>query len=377
MMFRPYLLALFILPLLTACAKDPVPQAEFQQSTFAEYVEQTQAWIRANRHFISDQSEQEVLLNSPFERKPDQLSNKAVLLVHGLSDSPYSFNDLADSLVEKGYVVRTILLAGHGTKPEDLMIPKLEDWVSAVHHHTQLLAAEYDDVWLGGYSTGANLVTSEAIENPEVDGLLLFAPAFKAKSKMVALAPWVKYFVDWADQDLEENLVKYDSLAMNGAGVFYQTSERVIALLDEHTLTIPVFMALSEADSVVDTPLAVERYKTRFNGPKMLTWFGEASPDATLKSTLRSMRLPEYRISNGSHMSLLFSPENPLYGVSGLQRQCNNGQEDEAELNCRQGADVWYSAWGYQEKDKVHARLTWNPYYHEMVQDIVGFMDHP
>lgn len=347
---------------------------DYQQSSFGDYVQQTSEWIRANRRFVGDDAETEVRLNAPFERRPDQPGNKAVLLIHGLTDSPYSFTDIAEDLVGKGYVVRTLLLQGHGTKPEDLMMPELKDWQGLVRYHTRLLQQEYPEVWLGGYSTGANLAVTEALDNGAVNGLLLFAPAFEPENKLVALAPWLKYLLDWADQDAQENLVKYDSLAMHGAGVYYRTSQRVRNRLEERPYTGPVFIAISEADSVVDTDTVLSLFDKGFQGAKHLMWFGEQMPLSGDNITMFSMRLPEQQISNGSHMSLLYRPDNPLYGQKGLQRQCNNGQSDAAEALCRQGGKVWYSAWGYEEEGRVHARLTWNPYFDEMMVEMLDLM---
>ncbi len=64
-------------------------------------------------------------LNAPFEIEPKDPSGKAILLVHGLSDSPYSFVDVANKLADQGFLVRVPLLPGHGAKPSDLMLPQL------------------------------------------------------------------------------------------------------------------------------------------------------------------------------------------------------------------------------------------------------------
>ncbi|GAM65308.1 lysophospholipase [Vibrio ishigakensis] len=49
---------------------------------------------------------------------------------------------------------------------------------------------------------------------------------------------------------------------------------------------------------------------------------------------------------------------------------CNNSMSKDATAFCEQGGDVWWSAWGYEEEGKVHARLTWNPYYEELTQSL-------
>lgn len=367
------------LPLVVACAGKTSDAAlpDFRQSSFEGYVQDTRLWLSKNRRPVRESLEYEVGLNAPFEIQPATPSGKAVLLVHGLTDSPYSFVDIASELAKGGYAVRTVLLQGHGSKPEDLNLPELEDWVQLVNHHTALLLQDYDEVWLGGYSTGGNLVLSEALQNPEVEGVLLFAPALEPDNKMVALAPWLKYLVDWADEDPAENIVKYDSLTMNGAAVYYETSERVMDQLESVLFDKPVFVAVSEADSVIDTGTLIDVFNESFIGRKQLVWFGGEPAQVSTDYRVFPMQLPEYRISNGSHMSLLYQRQNPLYGLGGLQLQCNNGQGEDAEQACRRGEPVWFSAWGHQEAGKVHARLTWNPYFDEMMQSMLQFMAEP
>lgn len=73
--------------------------------------------------------------------------------------------------------------------------------------------------------------------------------------------------------------------------------------------------------------------------------------------------LPQDRISQFSHMSVLFSPRNPLYGRKGSVLLCANGQSEEAAKRCLAGETVWYSDWGLVEANKIHARLTWNPWF--------------
>ncbi len=362
--------------LATACSNQPVQpekqpsenMANYLQNDFQQYIQDNQKWLRKNRMYLSQNPEQEVQLNSPFELKPDQPNGKAALLVHGLSDSPFSFTDVAQELVDQGFLVRVILLPGHGSKPADLMLPELKDWTAIVRHHTALLSKDYDDIWLGGYSTGANLVTIEAVDNPEIDGLLLFSPAFEPQSGVVRFAPYARYLVDWADEDQEDNIVKFESLAMNGAAVYYETSTLVRDKLSGTSLNIPVFMVMSEGDTVINTQSAIDLYQERFiHSENKLVWFGESKPQVS-GLTAYSMALPEYRISTGSHMSALYKPNNAHYGIEGRHRMCGNGQEEAQEKICRNGADVWYSGWGYREENKVHARLSWNPYFEETME---------
>ncbi|MDD9178402.1 alpha/beta fold hydrolase [Aliivibrio sp. A6] len=344
----------------------------YSQSSFQQYVDETKQWLTEHRIFKSNNLEKELSVNLPFEIKPNKPNGKGVLLVHGLGDSPFSFIDVAQHLADQGYLVRSILLPGHGSKVADLMLPSLEDWQNVVHHHTQLLKAQTDKVWLGGYSTGANLVTSEALKDDNIAGLLLFSPAFKPGSSTVKFAKIASYFVTWADQDPETNPIRYNSLPMHGAAVYYDTVKVVQQDLKGKKYTKPVFMITSEGDHVIDTTFATSVFKNQFTNVKNhLVWQGENTFPANNATTF-SMNRPDLKIVDGSHMGLLFSPINPEYGKNGAVRICSNGQTEEQEFACEEGADVWFSAYGVKEKGKIFARLTYNPYFEQSME----MLDH-
>ncbi|OGI27585.1 MAG: hypothetical protein A2359_04640 [Candidatus Moranbacteria bacterium RIFOXYB1_FULL_43_19] len=56
-------------------------------------------------------------------------NNIGVLLLHGWTSPPEEFLPLAKYLNSFGYTVSAPLLRGHGTKPEDLLGVKWEDWL--------------------------------------------------------------------------------------------------------------------------------------------------------------------------------------------------------------------------------------------------------
>jgi len=173
--------------------------APYNQSSFSAYVQQQQDWLSRERHFLTRDTEREVAITSPFESRPTEHTSRAILLVHGLSDSPYSFADIARKLNDKGIAVRTLLLPGHGTAAEDLMFVDYQHWQLALQHHLALLKQDYSEVWLGGFSTGANLVTALGAEDEQVRGLVLFSPAFGYRNHLAALAPLAARYIDWID----------------------------------------------------------------------------------------------------------------------------------------------------------------------------------
>ena len=107
----------------------------YLQPDFNRYLNATRKWLEKNRHFISDTPQKELDMNMPFQQSPGDPTDKAILFVHGLGDSPYSFSDLAPTMVRLGFHVEVLLLPGHGSKPEDMLLPVYQDWQTIVDHY--------------------------------------------------------------------------------------------------------------------------------------------------------------------------------------------------------------------------------------------------
>lgn len=341
---------------------------QYIQPSYDDYLIKTKDWLGENRRYITANKSKELSMNMPFKLGDKHISEKAILLVHGLGDSPYSFSDLATSLHEQGFYVQTLLLPGHGSKPEDLMLPTYKDWQYFVDHYANLLKQDFDNVWLGGFSTGGNLVTIHTIEHQGISGLMLFSPGFQSKTpKLERLAPLAALFFDGYEAE-EKNIARYTSAPLKGAIAYSESAVKLRALLKQNTVTVPTLIAISEADSVVDPYAVKDLYLKHFdNDSNQLIWYGESTFEATSITSL-NMTLVSLKVSTGSHMSPLFSSNNPYYGLGGERLMCMNSFNEDANIACENGNEVWYSAWGYEEEGKIHARLTWNPYYEQLEQ---------
>ena len=343
--------------------------------SFGDYSESSVNIIRRHRSFQTMDHDLEIFRNSPNEwhaidRDSTLKPDKGVLLVHGLGDSPWSFHDIAEKLSADGYLVRTVLLPGHGTNPSDMLEVTAEQWQAVVNDQAKILSNDVDgNIYLGGFSTGANLILGYAYRNSDVDGILLFSPGFKSFSfgwiapLLASIRPWV------IEPDVggeQQNSVRYMNVPVNGYAQYYRSSITAQKFL-EVPYEKPVFMVVSEHDSVLDTEYLLEIFNTRFTNPdSRLIWYGMLPDTVTDKTRIliRSDSVPEERISQFSHMGILFSPDNPLYGRNGTLRICLNSMSSEQTVLCESDPEsVWFSAWGYEEEGKVHARLTYNPYF--------------
>ena len=95
-----------------------------------------------------------------------------VLLLHGLSDSPYSLRAFGQRLHAEGYTVVWLRLPGHGTSPCALANVSWQDWTAAVQVAMQGLRGRLPPdvpILMGGYSNGGALTvhyTLAAIADP-------------------------------------------------------------------------------------------------------------------------------------------------------------------------------------------------------------------
>lgn len=357
------------LTLSIGCASDGGEDRPFGYDSFAAYESDAVRRVTARRSGDGPDALLAAGLNAPREWRPAGVARGGVLLVHGLGDSPWSFHDLAPELARQGFLVRSVLLPGHGTDPEDMMKVSLEDWRRTVAEQAELLRRDAGLVYLGGFSTGANLVLDEAYSTEDVAGLLLFSPAFRSSIPFGWVTPLLRHLRPWLvdpDTEMESIPVRYTNIPTNGFAQFYRSSRLAQRHLASGRFDKPVLMVLAASDSVVDTDHAVKAFQTRFLHPaSRLVWYG-SPPKRALddrRILARPDALPDWRISQFSHMGVLFAPDNPLYGRNGTLRLCRNGRNEQATQNCQKGSEVWFSEWGYSEPGKVHARLTFNPYF--------------
>jgi esterase/lipase len=365
----------------SACAGSDQAGQQTPPKPFEAHRDEALERLERDRAFQGGDRSAELSWNTPMEWRPDAVPAQGVLLVHGLGDSPWSFRDIGERLAARGFLVRTVLLPGHGTRPEDLLDVELVDWRRVVQEQIRDLQGEVTRVYLAGFSLGANLVFEYAQAHAGIAGLLLFSPAFRSDEVFDWLTPYIGWFRPWLldrDEGRAQNLVRYMVVPTNGFAQYYLSSRGARRALDRAPFDRPVLMVVAENDSVLDTAYLSEVFQTRFTHPaSRLIWYGSppAGAEDDPRILVRPDSLPELRISQFSHMAIMFSPDNPLYGRDGSLRICSNRPDRAATLACEQGAPAWYSDWGYEEAGKIHARLTFNPYFDwqmQVVEEVLG-----
>ena len=111
--------------------------------------------------------------------------NRAILFVHGFSDSPAMFADLVDELKTKGNSdIYAPLLPFHGRGLTLMAQLNNNVIIDDLSHTINSLAKRYQSLTVVGMSYGGALLTALVNENkiPENVGLILYAPAFFIKT---------------------------------------------------------------------------------------------------------------------------------------------------------------------------------------------------
>ncbi len=116
-----------------------------------------------------------------------------ILLLHGFTATTVEVRPLAEFFHNSGFSVFCPLLPGHGTKPEDLIPVTWKDWYKTAKEGYQKIQHK-PFRFVAGESMGALLSLLLAAEVPDINGIILFAPALKIKNIWQAkwLAPFIK-----------------------------------------------------------------------------------------------------------------------------------------------------------------------------------------
>lgn len=125
--------------------------------------------------------------NRSFVLMPAGKPRGAVVLLHGLTDSPYSARHLALNYQQHGFVAVVPRLPGHGTAPGALTGVDWEMWQAATRlavREATRLAGENVPLHLVGYSNGGALAMKYALD-------ALDAPALRKPQQVILLSPMI------------------------------------------------------------------------------------------------------------------------------------------------------------------------------------------
>ncbi|NOR20739.1 MAG: alpha/beta fold hydrolase [Xanthomonadales bacterium] len=231
-----------------------------------------------------------------------------VLLLHGMSDSPYSLRSLGAILNNRGYHVIGLRLPGHGTAPSGLKQVNWQDMAAATK-----LAIEHLGYGLGsrpihiiGYSIGASLAldyTLNALEDESTvtpASLVLISPAirvhptaalagFKNSLSVLPGLSGLAYLSVMAEFDP----YKYNSFATNAGAQVHRITRNVdqrLQILVQDPSAVeklpPILVFKSTVDSTVTTDAVVDNLLGLLPADRNELVLFDINRNAAIKSTL-------------------------------------------------------------------------------------------
>jgi len=171
--------------------------------------------------------------NRSYALYPEGELKGAVVLLHGLTDTPYSLRHVARLYVQNGFAVLGVRLPGHGTVPAGLAEIRWQDWLAATHltvREAAQIAGPDKALHIVGFSNGGALAVKyvlDAVENPTLpraDRVVLLSPMIGITrfAKFVGIVSIPSHFpafanAAWLSVLPEFNPFKYNSFPVNGA----------------------------------------------------------------------------------------------------------------------------------------------------------------
>ncbi len=207
------------------------------------------------------------------------------LLTHGFTGSPVEMRWLGEYLAEQGFSVLGVRLAGHATRPEDMIRTRYADWMHSLEDGYHLLRGVADQVVLIGLSMGGALSLLMATKL-DVAGVVAISapyqiPDWRAKYARL-LSCFIKYQpksneepdAGWFDKEAWKLQKSYPDNPLRSAAELI----KLLALLREAlpTLRLPTLLVHSRNDRYV-LPDNMEKIYAALKTPdKEMMWVTES-----------------------------------------------------------------------------------------------------
>jgi esterase/lipase len=242
----------------------------------------------------------------------------AIVLVHGLTDSPYFMRDIGEYFcAEMGFDAYIPLLRAHALKdPQDMQDASAIEWRKDVKFAVDEAKKSGGTVSIGGLSTGGTLSVELALtDRLSIDGgVFLFSAELGFAGNFgdlgeILLRTSLATFLDRLDRSKlinnspSGNPYRYSKMDIGGAAELSKLIGELDLLIDNYALTQPLFAAHSEADTTANIN-DIERLVARSNRSEMFR-IGKnfAVPHASIV-----LKNPVLSINNS-----LLEPKNPFF----------------------------------------------------------------
>ncbi|MBI1855137.1 MAG: alpha/beta fold hydrolase [Chloroflexi bacterium] len=188
-------------------------------------------------------------------------SKTGCLLIHGFTGAPKEMRWMGEYLADKGYSVLGVRLAGHATRPEDMIRSNWSDWTASVEDGFHLLRGCTERVYLVGLSMGGvlSLLMSTRLD---VQGVVAMSTPYQLADDwrlnytewLYKLQPYLPKGKEppgsgWFDQESWKDHVSYPQNPVRSLGQLNQLLAEMRAALPK--VNVPALLIHSKDDGYV------------------------------------------------------------------------------------------------------------------------------
>jgi len=316
-----------------------------------------------------------------------------VLLLHGLTDSPFTMSNIAKSITNSKYgecaILNIPVLPGHALVPGASLEVTSKHWIDAVDFAIKDLQNRgADDISIIGFSTGGALGLNYVLKTKDENIKLVFvSPALalnisKFDVFLVRLISSIGNHINslaYLEKYSDINPCKYESFSSTGA-------KDLIDVIDDNNKMLqtrksvdnPTFLAISSSDSVISFT-GVLNLMSKFSQVSGVVYdIGDVSIPDNFKKI--NPTLKKERIVDLSHGSLPISPMNSIYGKNAvINYGCLQYEHTDPEKfqSCQRfDPEFYYGSLSKSNRSKYPylAKILYNPYNESMLNDILNFL---
>lgn len=349
---------------------------------YQAYIEKMREVIKEARVDLTPENQDMIIdANAPRQYVPAKPAKIGILLVHGLFDSPHMMLSLFNHFKAHDYLVRSILLPGHGTVPGDLLSVSYHAWISAIEYGINSLLEEVEQVFIVGFSMGGLLSLSASYEYDHIAGVILIAPALKIRNPFVVLSEWYEWLsrlisgFKWAAKGKDDDYAKYQSHTANAVTQIREMIKHLEHKIARSKLTMPVFIAASDQDEIIDTD-AIETFFSTLSNPRNKLLIYSNKPRRTKgRVYFRPSRFPDHNIVDFSHICICIAEDHPHYGKNGDYKDVRHYNHWWARLHQKEASEWHFGAVNLENLRRYQlARLSYNPDFPNLVKAFDQFI---
>src|SRR3990172_305536 len=194
---------------------------------------------------------------------PGAPSKPACLLIHGFTGAPKEMRWMGEYLSQQGYPSLGIRLAGHATRPEDMIRSRYTDWIASVEDGYQLLRGLTDNIFLIGLSMGGDLALLMSTRLAQrVRGVVVMSTPYKLPDDpRLRHIEWISKTVSympksdeepgagWFDKEAWKEHISYPQNPVRSIGELNKLLGEMRAAL--HQINVPVLLMHSRDHTYV------------------------------------------------------------------------------------------------------------------------------